>query len=69
MPWPDLTRYLIVGTIVVLGLYDLVALGRGGPDATISRVALDLAVRYPLFPFALGVLAGHILAAQPHPHQ
>lgn len=53
------TECLIIGTIVVLALYDLVAYMRSGEDATISKVVFHASLRYPIIPFAVGVLCGH----------
>ena len=64
MPTPEHTRAVLVLAAVLLGAYDLVALGLAGPPATVSRVCLDWAERFPLFPLAVGVLIGHVFSAQ-----
>ena len=56
----DVTSLVILGTTVLLGLYDVLMGVKYGPEATISIVMYDLARRYPIVPFMLGVLAGHI---------
>jgi hypothetical protein len=57
---------LIVVGIFILALvtYDAVALIIGGDAATISAVAYNFAKQFPIFPFALGIVFGHLFWGQ-----
>ena len=47
-------------TVVILGLYDIYALYRGGFVNTISWQIYFYSKKYPIIPFAIGILMGHI---------
>jgi hypothetical protein len=57
--WPVLTDRVIFFAVVSLLLYNVVAGVMGGGTATISARLQHHAVRYPVIPFAIGMLAGH----------
>jgi hypothetical protein len=62
--WRDGTIWLLcVGTPLVL-IYDCVAMWRGGAAATISDVVTKSSFKHPFVAFAVGVLCGHLFAAQ-----
>lgn len=46
-------------TVLLLG-YDVYAAIKGGVSNTISWQFYDLAKKYPILPFALGYLCGHL---------
>ena len=55
-------------TITVASIvFDLVMYWRHGWEGTISYLALTRSRRYPILPFVLGVLVGHLLWPQPEP--
>ena len=58
------TIWILVGTAVLLVVWDVVAYFGAGPAATISRVMLDWAGAHPIVPFMLGVIAGHFFWPQ-----
>lgn len=53
------THGLILLAVVVLVLWDICCLWRGQDQATISAVIWGLSRKYPIIPFAAGVLCGH----------
>lgn len=55
-----LTKILVVFTAVALVLYDVYAVVAGGKEATISWIVLQWSKVYPIIPFALGVVIGHM---------
>jgi uncharacterized membrane protein YedE/YeeE len=55
--WFFVTAFALVGAVDIY----LVLCGR---SPTVSRTILDLASDYPIIPFAVGVLAGHLLWPQ-----
>ncbi len=56
---------IVVLSVIVLGLaYDLVALGMGGKEATVSRLCYYTCCRYPIVAFMFGVLCGHLFWPQ-----
>jgi uncharacterized membrane protein YuzA (DUF378 family) len=64
MDWRRITRWLLVGVTAALIVWDIVAVVFGGGSATISDVVLDTAKVYPILPFALGVVCGHLFWPQ-----
>lgn len=62
------TALVIVGVIVALIIYDLLAYAFVGNDATISRVCLGICEEYRwfaiCFSFCLGTLIGHLFLPQ-----
>lgn len=55
-----LTKIILITAVVALSLYDIVALINGGSEATISRITLSYSKEYPVIPFAVGVVCGHL---------
>lgn len=64
MTWRHVTEILLLVVFGGLGVYDLACYFAAGSHATISRVILHYAETYPLIPFGMGVLVGHLLCAQ-----
>jgi hypothetical protein len=60
MNWKNLTYYVIISTIALLAGYDIVAINNGGVDASISVMLYTWACSYPIIPFVLGGLCGHL---------
>lgn len=55
------TTAIFIGVIVaIILIYDLVIYLKKGDDWTISRVLLKLAKSWPIVPFLLGIVMGHI---------
>lgn len=53
------TAYLLLGTVLFLTIYDLWAVS-SCPQSTISDVINRSARDYPILPFILGIVFGHI---------
>ena len=54
------TPIVIIGAVVALVIYDVIAYVVGGLKATISAVIWDWSKRYPFVPFVVGILMGHL---------
>ena len=60
------TKAFVVVTVLLIGVYDAIALFVWGVGATISRVVgVDASFDAPTIPFAFGVLMGHLFWHQP----
>ena len=59
-----LTTVILVCNLILLALYDVYAIVTGGLEATISHVTLSAATNYPIIPFAVGVVSGHLFWPQ-----
>ena len=57
-----LTAIMLITLVFVLTIYDFVIYYFGGSEATISLVVLRSSLNYPIIPFGMGVLCGHLLA-------
>jgi len=55
-----ITVIFIVAVIAIIIIYDVWALVAGGAEATISSVLLNESKNYPIIPFTLGVVCGHL---------
>jgi hypothetical protein len=64
----EVTVLVLIAGLLAWIVYDLIAYVRGGNSATISRVMLGTAAKYPVFAlafvFLLGVLTGHLFVPQ-----
>lgn len=58
---------MIVGTVIVLGGYDILALLMGGNDSTISVIISWASTKWPAIAFAFGFLMGHFFAQNETP--
>ena len=67
MDWTLFTKALLAIALGLFVAYDVVAFLRGGVQATISRVTLGWARRWPLLPLLVGVVLGHLFWPQPVP--
>lgn len=67
MNWIMTTKLLLIAVTVILILYDVVAAFKGGVVSTISWQIFSNAVRYPIIPFAFGLLFGHLFWLQVFP--
>ena len=62
-----ITGLFITAIVLIIGVYDVVAMFGFGVDATISRVLLGGAYVTPAIPFTIGFLMGHLFWPQPTP--
>jgi hypothetical protein len=60
----DPTAFVIISALVILLAYDLYAVLSGGFSATISWVIYQASLKYPIIPFAGGVVCGHFWWSQ-----
>jgi hypothetical protein len=58
----NLTRWIIVGVVAIVGAIDIVLAIYGGMNATISFNITQWSHQYPAIPFAFGFLMGHFFA-------
>jgi hypothetical protein len=64
--WKTTTKWVMIGIIILIAVYDLVALAVAGRDATISRVVgIEGSFDSPLIPFGVGFIMGHLFWPQP----
>lgn len=59
--WRRITRYGLLFVLLGLGVYDLLAIWLGTYESTISQQILGATSISPIIPFALGIVAGHLL--------
>lgn len=57
----NITKLLILGTILVWVLWDIYVYHSGGNPATESATLIRWTHQYPGFTFSLGILMGHII--------
>lgn len=58
------TQTLIALTVAVAIVYDIYAMSKEGFKATISWQIYSKSQKYPIIPFAFGVLMGHLFWTQ-----
>lgn len=58
--WKKITVIFIVLMFISIGIYDVVAIINGGTEASISSTMIVWSYRFPLFPFLMGVICGHL---------
>lgn len=56
---PTTEIFMIVAVVLIAG-FDVFAFARWGGNFTISTITWNVAQKYPIIPFAVGVLAGHL---------
>lgn len=54
------TVAFIVTMVALIAIFDVLQLVRKGSQATISHVLYTAAQRWPIIPFTLGVVVGHL---------
>ena len=64
MTWKTITIIFCVAVTAAAIAFDVLVYREGGVSATISRVARAAAMNYPIIPFAVGVLIGHLFWSQ-----
>lgn len=61
MNYKKITLIFIIATILSIAAYDVwVIYAAGNNDASISAQLIEWSYNYPLFPFLMGVVCGHI---------
>ncbi len=60
MSYVHITRMLIVFIVSVVAAWDVYVIYQGQQEATFSVVIYESSRRWPVIPFVLGFLCGHI---------
>jgi hypothetical protein len=60
MNWKKITVIFIVTMFVSIAVYDVIAIVGGGTEASISSTMIVWSYRFPLFPFLMGLICGHL---------
>ena len=60
MSYVNVTRMLVVFIILIVALWDFYVLYQGQQQATFSVVIYESSKKWPVIPFVLGFLCGHI---------
>ena len=55
-----ITVCLLLAMIAILGLWDVFAVSNNVAGDTISSIVLGTAHKYPIIPFILGIVMGHL---------
>ena len=55
-----ITVYFIAALFFLITIYDVFAIVKGGVEASISHTMIIWAYKFPIFPFFMGVLCGHL---------
>ena len=59
-----LTKSFIGATILVIVAFDVYVFQGGGTESTISWTMVEWSYKYPIFPFSMGVIMGHLFWPQ-----
>jgi hypothetical protein len=65
MTWRNRTRIFILAVLAVTLIYDLAAAIFGGTGTTISHEIIVFSYDYPIMPFTVGVVMGHLFWRMP----
>lgn len=55
-----ITYIFIAAVFVLIAVYDIIAIMKGGTEASISSIIITWSYKFPLFPFLSGVVCGHL---------
>ncbi len=55
-----ITGFFIIGCVLIIAGYDVWAFMKADTEGTISHLLMSWAHAYPIMPFAIGVLVGHL---------
>lgn len=54
------TYIFIAVLFIAIAIYDVYAIMKGGTEASISSIMIGWSYKFPLFPFSMGVICGHL---------
>ena len=54
------TGLILVTVVSLLTVYDVIAIAKGGTEASISSVIITFAYKMPMFSFLFGFVCGHL---------
>lgn len=60
MNWRQITKWVIIGSVVFIAGYDVLTITEGGVQTSISVMLYNYSCANPIIPFAFGVLMGHL---------
>jgi hypothetical protein len=55
-----LTKYFTVALVLIVAIFDVYVMAKGGTEASISHLLITVSYKYPFVPFLFGVLCGHL---------
>jgi hypothetical protein len=55
-----LTKWVIIGTVIIVCGYDILTISQGGVQTSISVILYNYSCANPIIPFAFGLLCGHL---------
>jgi hypothetical protein len=55
-----ITSLVILAIIVIIAIYDVFAIAKGGTEASISHTLQVWAYKYPAMTFSIGFVMGHL---------
>jgi hypothetical protein len=56
----SLTQKILGVLILALLVYDVIAIQKGGTEASISSVLISFSYKMPIFTFLAGIVCGHL---------
>lgn len=56
----NLTSYFTIAVFIFVATYDVYAISVGGTENTISHLLITISYKYPIFPFLMGLICGHL---------
>ena len=59
------TYLFIAIMVIIIAVYDVYVFIAGGTETTISHVMITWAYDYPIFPFIMGIVCGHLFWRMP----
>jgi len=65
LKWKRITQIVVIVAVLAIVCYDVFAYFAHGVDTTISRVVLGWSKQWPVIPFGVGVVSGHLFWPQP----
>lgn len=60
MNWKKITPFFVIAILVVIFIYDAVAIAQGGTEASVSYRIIMWSYDFPAFTFLIGFAMGHL---------
>jgi len=60
MKWMKITKVFTLILLVIIAVFDGWIMAKGGTEASISHLIITASYKYPMIPFLLGILCGHL---------
>ena len=60
----NITQIIVILSVLFIIIFDIIIYKMRGVESTVSRIVLYWAKEYPIIPFAVGVVIGHLFWAQ-----